>query len=330
MKLKYIMGLTMLAGIVACKKIDKGFQSDNVRYKNNDLIAKRGLSLYQSDQINTDGSTPPYTFKMLNLRMLDGSAAPKEFTTPYDITVFKAGQSFNAETDSTIALLNAKREVVKTLPMTFNEKSGQLSFNKGSANIPLGKYTFDVEMQNSTRTRLFPSIATIEVQDPAPDDLFVITDNVANAFHDVTGVATGIKTPVITCTKISNVGARAILKMVDKNNRVFNPKAGEIIKRGDRPVFENYAKFNKVIETDTALICDFELAPFPLVKYVVPGGTDWGFLMYYRIPSQFVTVEGAQFAPSKGTFSVNPRWSWQLKLEGTYVIQVKFTDVIHK
>jgi hypothetical protein len=329
MKFKHIIGFMMLVSIVACKKIEDGFQSFNVRYKTSELIAKRGLILYQSDQINADGSTPPYSFKLLNLRNLDGSPAPKEFTTEYDITVFKPGMSFNAETDTTVALLNAKRELKKTLPMTFNEKSGQLSFNKGSANLPLGKYTFDVEMLNKTRTNLFPSIATIEVQDPLPDDLFVITDNVSNAFSDQSGAATAHKNPIITCTKIATTGARAILKMVDKNGRVFNPKAGEIIKRGDRPVFENYAKFNPVIVTDTALICDFEIAPFPLVKYVVPG-TDWGFLMYYRIPSQFATVDGAQFAADKGTFSVNPRWSWQLKLEGTYVIQVKFTDVTHK
>ncbi|RZK66322.1 MAG: DUF5007 domain-containing protein [Pedobacter sp.] len=329
MRSKYILGIAMLASVVACKKIENGFQSDNVRYRNSELIARRGLILYQSDQINADGSTPPYSFKLLNLRNLDGSPAPKEFSTEYEITQFKAGQSFNVETDTTVALLNAKRETVKRLPMTFNEKSGQLSFNKGSANLPLGKYTFDVEMTNVTKTRLIPSIATIEVQEPLQEDLFVVTDNVANAFSDQTGVATAMRNPTITCVKISNVGARAILKMVDKNGRAFNPKSGEIIKRGDRPVFENYAKFNKVIETDTALICDFEIAPFPLVKYVTPT-TDWGFLMYYRIPSQFVSVDGTPFTRDKGTFSVNPRWSWQLKLEGTYVIQIKFNDAVHK
>jgi len=329
MRLNYIVGIMTIASMISCKKIENGFQSDAIRYKNNDLIAKRGLSLYQSDQINTDGSTPPYTFKLLNLRKIDGSPAPKEFTTEYEITVFKPGLSFDPETDNTRAALDAKRQVVKTLPMTFNEKSGQLSFNKGSANIPLGKYIFDIEMTNATRTRLFPSLATVDVQDPALEDLFVITDNVSNAFSDQTGAATPHRNPIITCTKISNEGARAILKMVDKNGKVFNPSAGEIIQRGDRPVFENYAKFNPVIKTDTALICDFEIAPFPLVKYVTPT-TDWGFLMYYRIPSQFVTVDGTQFARDKGTFSVNPRWSWQLKLEGTYVIQVKFPDVTHK
>lgn len=327
MKVKYILGLLFLLSIYACTKIEKGFQSDAIRYKDNDIFAKRGLILVQSDRINADGSTPPYTFKMLNLRKEDGSPAPAEFSKEYEILVFKTGMNFDAETDVTREQLDKKRELVKRLPMYFNENSGQLTFNKASANLPLGRYVFDVEMTNATGVKVFPKLATINVVDPEIEDLFVITDNVSNGFNDVTGVATPMKNPIITCTKISNNGARAILKMVDKNGKVFNPKAGEIIARGDRPIFENYAKFNPVIQTDTAMICDFEVAPFPLTKYVTPT-TDWGFLMYYRIPSTFIkSIDGFPASPG---FSVNPRWSWQLKLEGTYVIQVKFPDVIKK
>lgn len=326
MKTKYSLIILCMLGFMACKKIQNGYQSDAIRYKDNNIYAKRGLILFQSDRINGDGSTPPYTFKMLNLRNENGTAAPAAFTTLYDVTTFKPGLSFDAKTDTTIALLNLKRETSKRLPMYFNETSGQLTFNRASANIPLGKYTFDVEMTNPTGTKLFPKLATINVVDPDPDDLFVVTDNVANGFNDVTGAVTPMKNPTITCTKISNTGARAILKMVDKNGRPFNPSAGEIIARGDRPIFENYAKFNPVIKTDTAMICDFEVAPFPLTKYVTPA-TDWGFLMYYRIPSKFVSIDNFPTSPG---FSVNPRWSWQLKLEGTYVIQIKFSDVTKK
>lgn len=327
MKIKYILGLLLLLSIVACKKIQNGFLSDSIRYKDNNIYVKRGLPLFQSDRINADGSTPPFTYKLLNLRKEDGSPAPAEFSKEYEITVFKTGANFDPETDVTLDLLNKKREVVKKKPMEFNELSGQLTFNRASGFLPLGRYIYDVEMTNGTGTKLFPKLATINVVEPTIDDLFEITDNVANGFNDVTGVATPMKNPIITCTKISSAGARAILKMVDKNGNVFNPKAKEIIARGDRPIFENYAKFNPVIQTDTAMICDFELAPFPLTKYVTPT-TDWGFLMYYRIPSTYIkSIDGF---PSSPGFSVNPRWSWRLKLEGTYVIQVKFPDVIKK
>jgi len=325
MKTKYILVAILLIGIAACKKIDNGFQSTAIRYKNNDILAKRGLILTQSDRINADGSTPPFTFKMLNLRKEDGTPAPKEFTTEYEVLVFKTGESFNIATDTTVALLNKKRELQKKLPMYFNEQSGQLTFNKASANLPLGKYVFDVEMTNPTGTRIFPSLASINVVDPIGEDLFVVNSTGGAGFHDVTGSTLDMKAPKVTARKISNNGARAILKIVDKNGVAFNPKAGQIIKRGDRPIFENYAKFNPVIITDTAMICDFEVAPFPLARYVTPA-TDWGFLMYYRIPSQFANIDG--MAP--GLYSANPRFEFQLKLEGTYVIEVKLTDVTKK
>ena len=115
------------------------------------------------------------------------------------------------------------------------------------------------------------------------------------------------------------------MKIVDKNGVPFNPKAGEVIARGDRPIFENYAKFNPVIITDTAMICDFEVAPFPLAKYVTPA-TDWGHLMYYRIPSTYVAIDGR----TTGMYSANPRWDFQLKLEGTYIVEIKLTDCLHR
>jgi len=122
---------------------------------------------------------------------------------------------------------------------------------------------------------------------------------------------------------VSDEGARVILKLVDKNGSPFNPKAGEIIKRGDRPVFENYARFHPIITTDTAMICDFELAPFPLTRYN-DGATDWNHLMYYRIPSQFVKVDNM----AANAFSVNPRFAFVVKLEGTYVVEIKFLDAV--
>ena len=323
MKKIFVIASSIILAI-GCKKIEQGFLSDLIRYKDNVIYCKRGLILVQSDKIEADGSTPPYTFKMMNLRdKATNKPAPAEFTNDYDVLVFKDGMSFNIETDTTVELLNKKREIKKLKPMYFNEQSGQLTFNKASGNLPLGEFVFDLEMNNVKGTKQFPSIAQINVLDPAGEDLFTIEDNVANAFSDATGAVTPMKNPKLTCTKQSSNGARVILKLTDKNGVPFNPKTGEIIKRGDRPIFENYAKFNPVIVTDTAMICDFEVAPFPLSKYV-NNGTNWNHLIYYRIPSRFASVDG--FAANK--YSVNPRFAFVLKLEGTYVIEIRFTDVV--
>ncbi|WP_217603830.1 DUF5007 domain-containing protein [Chitinophaga sp. GbtcB8] len=307
--------------MAACKKVEPGFLSDQMRYKDNVIYCKRGLSLQQSDRINTDESTPPVTFKMLNLRdKATGKAAPQSFFDDYEVLVFKDGESFNVETDTSVEQLNKKREIQKLKPMYFNENSGQFVFNKASLNLPLGDYLFDIASQNVHGSHTFPSFGQISVVEPTLDDIFTIEDNVSNAF-DVNSVAIPMRNPKMTLTKVSDEGARVILKLVDKNGNPFNPKAGEIIKRGDRPVFENYARFHPIITTDTAMICDFELAPFPLTKYN-DGVTDWNHLMYYRIPSQFVKVDNM----AANAFSVNPRFAFVVKLEGTYIVEIKFLD----
>ncbi|WP_447642540.1 MULTISPECIES: DUF5007 domain-containing protein [Chitinophagaceae] len=320
--------LLLAVGLASCSKIVPGFLSDTLGYTSKEIVCKRGLTYQASEVINFDGSTPPVSFKLLNLRdSLTGKPAPAEFNTMYDVTQFKTGESFNIDTDTTIELLNAKRETKSMYPYSFNEVSGQFVFNKASANLPIGMYVFDIEATNVHGTKLYPSAGYINVTDPMDDDLFTLTYSAASGFSDATGAATGVKVPKVTCTKQSNDGAIIILKIVDKNGQPFNPKTGEIILRGDRPSFKTYSKFHDVVYTDTALVCNYEVAPFPLSKYVDAAGTDWGFLQYYRVPSQYVSMDAM---PSTNGYSANPVVGFQLLLEGTYVVQVQMTDVVHK
>ncbi|MCM5530594.1 DUF5007 domain-containing protein [Parasegetibacter sp. NRK P23] len=320
MRNKILLGIIAAAAIViGCKKIREGFLSDTIRYKDRVLYAKRGMALTMSDAINSDGSTPPIHFELQNLRNKQtGEPAPAAFFTEYEVLVFKEGEVFIAEQDTTVELLNKKRELKKITPMVFNEVSGQLVFNRASANLPLGEYTFDLEARNVWGSKSYPDFADIHVVEPSTSDVFELTYTAATG-SNTSEVFTGIKAPVVTAKKISNEGARVILKYVDKNGRAFDPSKGQIIKRGDRPFFETHAKFNPVIYSDTAVICDFEVAPFPLQKYIA-GGTDWGYLLYYRIPRQFINIDGL---PDN---NANPVVAFQIKMEGTYVVEVKLTD----
>lgn len=317
--------LTLLAasvcGLAACKKITDGFLSDTLRYKSPDLYCQRGLPLVQSDAINLDGSTPPMSFKMVNLRDSTGKTLDPAWNTKYEITVFKPGMTFNVDTDTTVELLNKKREQKNVPPMEFNTVSGQLTFNKGSLNLPLGIYVFDIQATNVHGTKYYPSLGRINVVDPTNDDMFQVEDNSNNAFADVDGSVTPMKGLKVIFTKVSAEGDRIFLKLTDKNGNPFNPSAGEIIKRGDRPTFENYTKFHPIMYNDTSMICDFEVPPFPLAKYVTPT-TDWGHLIYYRIPSQFVVIDG--LAAHK--YSANVRIAFDVKLDGTYIVEYRMPD----
>lgn len=327
MKKLIISAVAVLAVITACEKVTPGFLSSQMRYKDTVVYCKRGFALTQSERVNADESTPPITFKLLNLReKATGKPAPPEFFTDYDVVVFKEGMAFNPETDTTLAKLNEKRETKKMKPMIFNEVSGQFVFNKASTNLPLGDFAFDLEVSNIAGKKTFTNFSQISVVDPTTEDIFQINATAAAVFSDATGASVGIRNPVLKITKQSGDGARLILKIADKNGKPFNPKTGEIIRRGDRPVFENYARFNPVIFTDTAMICDFVVAPFPLSAYIDNTGYNWGGLMYYRIPSQFVTVDGYP----QGGYSLNPRWDFKVKLEGTYLLEIICSDAVHK
>lgn len=306
---------------VGCEKVQEGFMSHGIRYKDMDIFCIRGATLTLSDRIEGDGSTPPFQFKMLNLRDAEtGQPAPQEFFTEYEVKVFKKGMVFNAATDTTVALLDAKRETVNVRPFEFNPKSGQLAFNKASANLPLGVYAFDVEFTNPNGTRVFENIARINVVDPTVDDVFEITYQAMTGSDASEVFSPAQPVPQLTCTKVSNEGARVILKIVDKHGNPWNPAAGEIVKRGDRPTIENHVKFNPVIMTDTAMICDFEVAPFPLTTYH-DGVTDWTYLQYYRIPMRFASMDGFP------NHNINPVWGFRVKMEGTYVVEIKLPVV---
>ncbi len=54
------------------------------------------------------------------------------------------------------------------------------------------------------------------------------------------------------------------------------------------------------------------------------GPPDWGHLMYYRIPSNFVNVDNM----TPKAYSVNPRFAFVVKLEGTYIVEIRFTDAV--
>lgn len=328
MKMNNITRYTILLGIMigmilsSCSKIEEGFLSDTIRYRDSVIYCKRGMTLTLSDRINADGSTPPFEFKMLNLRnKMTGEPAPDEFTKMYEIEVFKEGMTFNAATDTTVALLKAKRETKKVTPMEFNPISGQISFNRASANLPLGVYTFDLQATNRKGTKIYKSFAEIHVIEPFLEDVFELTyaamtgSNASETFTPAYN--SNIK---LTCTKVSDEGARVILKVVDKNGRAWDPSAGQVIKRGDRPTFESHVRFNPVVATNTALLCDYEVAPFPLTKFN-DGKTNWEYNIYYRIPMRFAAMDGHP------NHNINPVFGFRVLMEGTFEVEVKLTNV---
>lgn len=319
---KYILlSLLALAAAVSCKKIPVGYISDQIRYVNDTFRVPRGTN-YKADPkaFELDGSNYPISVKLLEVRDLATGKPTTVFSEEKEVWIWTA--LFNPDTDTTVELLNKKREMKMVPPLELVEKSGQLIFNEGSINIPVGNYSFDVQVSNGSGTKVFKDISVIQIldqpfrQEGAPGCAY---------FIDGTNTYDDIAIPVMTYRKISDEGYQVRLKITDKNGTPFNPSAGELIRRGDRPTFETYAKFNPVEYTDTTMVCNFELTPFPILEY--PG---YGYLMYYRIPSNFVTIDPGVTPTPESIYNVNPRFAFRLLVAGTYEVTIQLPKVTRK
>lgn len=316
-----LAGLFILAAAVSCKKIPVGYISDQIRYVNDTFRVPRGTN-YRADPkaFELDGSNYPISVKLLEVRDLATGKPTTLFSEEKEVYIWTA--LFNPDTDTTVELLNRKREKKMVPPLEIVEKSGQLIFNEGSINIPTGNYSFDVQVSNGSGTKTFRDISVIQIldqpfrQEGAPGCAY---------FIDGTNTYGDLATPVMTYRKVSDEGYQVRLKIVDKNGVPFNPNAGELIRRGDRPTFETYAKFNPVEYTDTTMVCNFELTPFPILEY--PG---YGYLMYYRIPSEFAIIDPGITPTEEPIYNVNPRFAFRLLVAGTYEVTIQMPQVTRK
>jgi len=298
----------------ACKKAPNGYLSNQLRYPFFPIMVQRGV-LMETDPISNDGSSAPVTYELLDIR---DSATHKHADAVYlnqDRYVFTS--RFDPAVDTTVALLNTHRKLVNAPCFEFNVHTGAFDFYGTTVNVPLGTYEYDIKATNEAGSKIFKNIARFTLFDGDP---YEIDAGGGAWFKDGSDANGDIGQPLVSIQRISNTGDRVILKIVDKNNIPFKPSNNEFIKRGDRSDFESFAKFHPLTVTDTALICDFELTPFPF------SPAAQGFTMYYRIPGKFAKLDpGLTPTPDRG-YSVNPRFTFRIFQDGTYVVTVKIKN----
>jgi hypothetical protein len=315
----FFLAVTTLL-LYGCKKVGIGFLSDGVYYQDTPFKLDKGATTQTTSALTLDGTTLPAEIKLLDVRNAVTHLHADEFFQESEVFVYK--EAIDPKTDTTIELVNKKRELKKIPPFQFLP-SGQFLFNAGTAGLPTGAvYEYDISVSNSSGAKTYKNIGLITVVEKDP---FEITTAASSWFRDFSTTSGSLPTPVLKITKISETGTNAILKITDEDGVVFNPKKGEVITRGDRSSFMSFAKFHPVEITDTALICNYEIVPFP----IAPAAQ--GYLMYYRIPSEFSTISATiPAAEAPFTHSINPRFEFHLTRLGSYLIEVKIPGVKHK
>ena len=322
-----IILLLCLTSIYSCKKTPNGFLSLYIHYEASPLLIPKGRA-FLSDGLNGDGTSQPFTVKVVHFYdKATGKIVDTLFNKTYPIPIWTA--LYNPKTDTTLALINAKRKIVNVAAISILPASGQIVANYAALKIPAGEYQFDLQISNETGSRLYPKIGDFALVDTtnyeSAPDIGTQYDKLLEVGNE--SVSKLAATPILTITRVADTPNIVTVKFLDKNGVPFDPNKGEVVRRPYPGVFNPLQPYLQTLQdyslsytpTDNSMIFGYAFAPFPLASL---GN---GFNIYYRIPTQFVHIDGQP----DGKWSLNPRFPIQFFVPGSYLITMQFPDVTH-
>jgi hypothetical protein len=320
-----LISMVLIMGAMACKKVPDGFLSDYVRYEVTPIVVPQGRA-YVSDALNPEGSAKPMTVKLLAVYNAEtGENVTEIFSKKYTIPVWTG--FYDPKKDTTLEMINAKRKDSLVYPISINQFSGQLEANFATINLPLGLYDYDLEIKNSTGTKVYPKIGQFQLKEAAyfenPDPRTTVAMKVGA--ESTTKTLPGGRIEVKHTNEDVN---KIVVRIVDENGVAFNPKEGEIGRRpmpgtgiGWLQTMQDYALSYE--EFDDRMEFEYGVNPFPL------SSLGNGYNYYYRIPTEFVKFDESLELPDN-EYSCNARFSLRVYLPGTYEVTVIVDGVTKK
>lgn len=353
----FLLFITVFAEIFSgCTKVQNGFLSPFVQYAVNEFTIIRGR-IASSYSLITDGSSIPMKVRWTHIYDSTGTIVDTLFKKKYPVAVWTA--AYNSVTDKDYASIIAKRTTVELPPIDVNATNGTIEANAGTINLPVGTYTMDLEVSNSSGTQELKNIMKIHIVDglsleTAPSQGAFANGRAKAGTAPVTYFYNGQNNPFVmyTITRFADTPNVLLLKFTDRNGIPFNPKSGEIIKRPatglnpNPPFLQNLQDYapDTYVATDTAISIRYPLAPFPIASL---GN---GYNMYYNIKASAVQTDStsAWSSNSEGIFYqgisdshylgtyVNGEYDYSIRVPmriqvpGSYEFTVKILNVTHR
>jgi hypothetical protein len=345
--------------LTGCTKYGSGFLSPYAQYTISQFSLIRGR-LATSYALNTDGSNIPLHMKWTHIYDSTGAIVDAIFSKKYSVGVWTA--AYDPLTDTTYNTIFAKRSMDSLPPIVVNESNGTVEANSGTLYLPLGTYTMDLQVSNTSGTESLKKALQIIIQDGKSLETSPETGNYSNGLL-LANTPTGAKRGALfngannpydleVIRRLADTPNLLILKIMDRNGVPFDPKLGEIAKRPNSglnptpPFLQNLQDYapDTYTPTDTALTLKYPLVPFPIISL---GN---GFNMYYRIPTAFVHIDSTANWSSNssgvyyqgvsdphylgvykdGIYDYSLRIPMRIQVPGTYEIDIKILNVTHK
>jgi hypothetical protein len=254
----------------------------------------------------------------------------------------------------------AKRGVAEVEPINILEANGSVIATPATIYIPGGKYDVDIEVSNKAGSRVFKKMISLNivngktVESTPETGAYSLGTLQANTPTGGPLHFNGNNNPFVieTITRFADTPNVMIVRVQDKDGAYFNPKNNEIMKRPNSglnpnpPFLQNLQDYapDTFTATDTALVLRYPLVPFPIASL---GN---GYNMYYRLPTQFVTIDSTSAWTSNiagnyytglsdshykgvyvdGRYDYSIRIPMRIQVPGAYILNLKLLNVKRK
>jgi hypothetical protein len=325
---KAALSICAVLSLMACNSIPDGYLADSIIYTQNPFNVDAGATMY-SQAPNLAGSSFPLKFELLEVRNEKGEI-DSSLIKHRDLSIWT--DAYNGATDTTLALVMAKRKVLPNQPtMQLLPFSGQLLFTAATSQVDPGKYTLSMKMSNSAGIRILKNIVTVNLRNN-PYTYTNLNHNIASTgsgwiepggTSDTDTKGVGITGAIATVTHNASGPNKLHLIMRDKNGNAWNWKNSEIVKRGDRPCLEYALPWVKGVFADTELVYDYPFAPFPFGTIVTPAGLALDKRIDYRILNSYVAIDGL----TPGKWNCNLVFYFSFNFEGEWTFDLTFPSL---
>ena len=323
--------------IWSCTKVEVGYLSDYIKFENPILYVKSGSDV-TSGKLLPDGSTKPLTVEMLEIRNKETGEIATDLLTPRPLVMWTEAYSY--ETDSTLAQIEAKLNMVEVPAFEYNSVNGEIRWNTNTRYAEAEEYEFDLQVSNVRGTKTYPGIGQVVMQ-PFEPVTYVTGSRIQirrvspsatlySYIENIDALKDG-SSEINTVTKISDEsspGVTVILKVVDKNGTPFNPKEGEVLPNWpgfNLPYYEQSSIDTEL--TDEEFIFHFPVAPFPYYSWY---GAAHNRFRYYHIPDASIGVIDLEDYNPEDEYWLNFRTNLQINGPGTWEIKIMYPNVTHK
>lgn len=312
-----IIAVAALLIMISCKKIPVGYISNLIFYNQNPFTVSQGNTTVSND-IVTNGSTPPIYVKLLAVKDASGKDASSYMLKPDTVKVFTSAVTGS---DTTLSSLTSKLKDSLLAPFSINYIGGRLQFTQATSYVPIGKYSVDVQVTNIRGTERLNNACVINVVPNQADTLTYVAYSYSDAkFTSFSGQpASNLK---VSITRIASGADQIIYVWKDKNGVYFDPSKGEVISRPNRPNWASWDPYYTPVKTDTSIVYQYPggVPAMPLFSSpnAYPGFS--GGISYYSIPGAYNSV-GMNLNTTFSTTYYNTR--------GTYIVSTTITDVTH-